>query len=114
MIREVIAHGLFNQFRPCRINAFIQGLFHIIPFKPMILVWPNADQMVSKVRFFFASVSQHHVRDAVSLSSICKPDLIDAKDCSELALKILGALRDSSCGTYRSTIEHFVSFKLTM
>jgi hypothetical protein len=58
-------------------------------------------------------MSQHHVTDAVSLSNICEPDLHDAKDCPELALKILGALRDSSSGTLRSTIEYFVCFKLT-
>jgi hypothetical protein len=58
-------------------------------------------------------MSQHHVTEAVSLSTICEPDLHDAKDCSELALKILGALHDSSSETIRSTIEHFPCFKLT-
>jgi hypothetical protein len=58
-------------------------------------------------------MSQHHVTDAVSLSTICEPDLHDAKYCSELALKILGALRDSSSGTLRSAIEHSVCVKLT-
>jgi ubiquitin C-terminal hydrolase len=113
MIREVIAPGLFNPSHTCYINAFVQVLFHIIPLKLMILAWPNADQTVSKVRLLFASMSQHHVIDAVSLSTICEPDFHDAKDCSEFALKILGANRDSSSGTLRSTIEHSVCFKLT-
>jgi ubiquitin C-terminal hydrolase len=113
MIREVTTPGLFNPSHTCYINAFVQVLFHIIPLELMILAWPNADQTVSKVRLLSASMSPHDVTGAVSLSTICEPDLHDAKDCSELALKILRALRDSSSGTLRSTIEHFVCFKLT-
>jgi hypothetical protein len=79
----------------------------------MILVWPNWDQTVLEIRVLFARMSQYHVTDVVSLSTICEPDLHDAKDCSELALKILGALRGSSSGTLRSTIEHLVCFKFT-
>jgi hypothetical protein len=90
MIREVIAPRLFNPSHTCCINAFVQVLFHIIPLKLMILAWPNSDQTVSKIRVLFASMSQHHVTNTVSLSTICKPDLHDAKNCSELALKILG------------------------
>jgi hypothetical protein len=111
MIREVIAPGLFNRSHTCYISAFVQVLFHIIPLKLMILTWPNADQTVSKTRLLFARLSQRHVTDAVSLSTICEPDLHDTKDCSELALRILGALRDSSSGTLRSAIEHFVCFE---
>jgi hypothetical protein len=79
----------------------------------MILAWPNCDQTVSNLRVLFASMSQHHVTDAVSFSTICEPDLYDVKDCSKLALKSLGALRDSSSGPLMSTIEHLVCFKLT-
>jgi hypothetical protein len=113
MIREVIAPGLFNPFHSCYINAFVQVLFHILPLKLMILAWPNADQTVSKVHLLFAGMSQQLVTNAVSLSTVCEPDLCDAKDCSELALKILAALRDSCSGTLRSTIEHSACFKLT-
>jgi hypothetical protein len=101
MIREVIAPGLFNPSHTCYINASVQVLFHIIPLKLMILAWPNADQTVSKVRLLFDGMSQQLVTNAISLSTICEPDLHDAKDCSELALKTLGALRDSSSGTLR-------------
>jgi hypothetical protein len=96
MIREVTAPGLFNPSHAWDINAFVQVLFHIVSLKLMILVWPNADQTVSKVRLLFASVPQHHVNHAVSLSTICETDLHYAKVCLELALKILGALHDSS------------------
>jgi hypothetical protein len=114
MIREVIAQGLFNPSPICDINAFVQVLFHIIPLKFMILAWPNCDQTVSKIRVLLARMSQHHITNAVPLLTICESDLHDAKYCSELVLKSLGALRDSSLGTLRSTIKHLVCFKSTI
>jgi hypothetical protein len=112
MIRQVIALGFCNPLHTCSISAFVHVLFHIIPLKH-ILAWPNCDQTVSKIRVLFARMSQHHVTNAVSISTICKHDFRDAKVCSKLALKILEAIRDSSSGTLRSTIEYLVCFKLT-
>jgi hypothetical protein len=41
-------------------------------------------------------MSQNQVTAAVSVSTVCEPVLIDAKNCSELGIQILAPLRDSS------------------
>jgi hypothetical protein len=69
-IREVIVCRLVNPPHALHVSPFVQGLFHIIPLKLMILAWRNADRTVSKVHLLFASMSQHRVTDAISLSTM--------------------------------------------
>jgi hypothetical protein len=52
----------------------------------------------------FVAMSQGRLIDAVSLSTVYEPNIFDGKDCFELGLQILGALRDASSGTLRDTI----------
>jgi hypothetical protein len=59
----------------------------------------------------FVAMSQNRPIDAVSLSTVCGPDVLDGKDCFELALYILGALRDASSGLLRDIIEQFFCFR---
>jgi hypothetical protein len=47
-------------------------------------------------------MSQDRLIDAVSLPTVCEPDVFDDKDCFELGLQILGTLRDASSGTLRN------------
>jgi hypothetical protein len=56
-------------------------------------------------------MSQNWPIDAVSLSTVCEPDVLDGKDGFELALQILGALRDASSGMLRDTIEPLFCFR---
>jgi hypothetical protein len=56
-------------------------------------------------------MSQDRLINAVSLSIVCEPDVVDGKDCFELALQILGALRDASSGTLKDTIKHLFCFR---
>jgi hypothetical protein len=71
----------------------------------MIVAWPNRDPIMSPLRLIFVAIPQNRPIDAVSLSPVCEPDVLDSKDCFELALQILGALRDASSGMPRDTIE---------
>jgi hypothetical protein len=71
----------------------------------MIVAWPNRDPIISALRLMFVAMSQNRPIDAVSLSTVCEPDVLDGKDCFELALQTLGALCDASSGMLRDTIE---------
>jgi hypothetical protein len=53
----------------------------------------------------FVAMPHDRFIGVVSLSTVCEPDVVDGKDCFELALQILGALRDASSGTLRDTIK---------
>jgi hypothetical protein len=57
MIQEVTGLGLTNPSHPCYINAFAQTLFHILPLRLIILVWPNCDPQVSQLCVLFADMS---------------------------------------------------------
>jgi hypothetical protein len=52
----------------------------------------------------FVAMSQNWPIDTVSLSTVCKPDVPDRKDCFEAAVQILGVLHDVSSGTLRDII----------
>jgi hypothetical protein len=47
----------------------------------------------------------------VSPSTVCEPDVLDGKDCFELAKQILGALGDTSSGMLRDTVEQLFCFR---
>jgi hypothetical protein len=112
MIEEVIGHGLMNPPNTCYINAFMQLILHALPLRLFVLAWPNSDPTVAKVRALLTTMSQNQATDIFSRSTIFKPELIDAKDSSELALQSLEALRDSASGPLRSLLEDLVSFQL--
>jgi hypothetical protein len=76
----------------------------------MIVAWPNRDPIISALRLMFVAMSQNQSIDAVSLSTVCEPDIIDGKDCFELALQIFGALGDVSSAILRNTIEQLFCF----
>jgi hypothetical protein len=111
MIDEVTGPGLINARNTCYVNAFVQLLFHILPLWLMIVAWPNRDPIISALRLMFVAMSQNRPVDAVSLSTVCEPDVLDGKDYFELAFQILGALRDASSGMLRDTIEHLFCFR---
>jgi hypothetical protein len=98
MINEVIGAGPINPRNTCYVNAFVQLLFRIRSLRLVIVAWPNRDPIISALRLMFVVMSQNRPIDAESLSSVCKPDVLDSIDCFDLALQILGALRDASSG----------------
>jgi hypothetical protein len=62
----------------------------------------------------FVVMSQDRLIDAVSLSTVCEPNVFDGKDYLELGLSIVGALRGASSGTLRDTIQQlFCSRQVT-
>jgi hypothetical protein len=73
----------------------------------LIVAWPNRDLIIFALHLIFVAMSQDQLIDAVPLSTICEPGVFDGKDCFELGLQILGALRDASSGTLRDTIRQF-------
>jgi hypothetical protein len=111
MIDEVIGPGLINPRDICYVNAFAQFLFHILHLRLMIVAWPNRDPIISAFRLMFIAMSQNRPINAVSLSTVCEPDILDGKDCFELGLQKLGALRDASSGMLRDTIEQLFCFR---
>jgi hypothetical protein len=77
----------------------------------MIVAWPNRNPIISELRLMFVAMSQNRPIDAVSLSTVCEPDVLDGKDCFELASQILGALPDTSSGMLRDTVEQLLCFR---
>jgi hypothetical protein len=71
----------------------------------LIVAWPNRHLIISALRLIFITTSQDRLIDTVSLSTVCELDVIDGKDCFELALQILGTLRDASSGTLSEMTE---------
>jgi hypothetical protein len=114
MTDEVIGPGLLNPRNARYVNALMQLLYHVLPLSLLIVAWANRDLIISALHLAFVSMSQDRFIDAVSLSTVCEPDVFDGKDCFELGLQILGALRDASSGTLRDTIQQlFCSRQIT-
>jgi hypothetical protein len=113
IMNNLIAPGLCNTSETCYMNAFLQTFYHIRPLSRLIVACPNRDPTVSKLRHLFVSMSQHQLTDAISLAAICKPDIRDAKDCSEFDIQLLGALHNSCSGILKSTIRHLICFQVT-
>jgi hypothetical protein len=113
MTDEVMRPGLVNSRNTCYVHAFVQFLFHILDLRLMIVAWLNRDPILSALRPMFVTMSQNRPIDAISLSTVCEPDVLDGIDCSQLALQILGALRDASSGMLRDTIEQLFCFRQT-
>jgi hypothetical protein len=104
MIDEAIRPGLINPWDACNVNAFMQLLFHILPLRLLIVAWSNRDLIMAALHLMVVAMSQNRLIDAVSLSIVCESDVFDGKDCFELGLEILGALRDASSETLRDMI----------
>jgi hypothetical protein len=111
MIDDVIGSDLINPRNTSYVNAFVKLLFHIRPLRLLIVAWPNCDPIISALRLLFVAMSQNQPIDAVSLSTVCELDGLHGKNCFELALHILGALRDASSGMLRDTIEQLFCFR---
>jgi hypothetical protein len=77
----------------------------------MVVAWPNRDLIISALSLMFVVMSQNWPIDVVSLFTVCEPDVLDGKDCFELALQILAVLRDASLGMPRDTIEQLFCFR---
>jgi hypothetical protein len=86
MIGEVIGPCLINPRDICHLNAFVQLRFHILPLRLLIVAWSNCDPIISAIRLIFLAMSKNRHIDTVSLSIVCEPDVLDGKDCFELAL----------------------------
>jgi hypothetical protein len=72
----------------------------------LIVTWPNRDPIFSALRLMFVAMSHDRSIGVVSLSTVCRPDVVDGKDCFELALQILGALRDASWGRWGTQLNN--------
>jgi hypothetical protein len=98
MIQEVIGPGVTSLSHACRINAFAQTLYDILPLGLVIPAWPNCHLTVSKPSVVLADMSKHHFTNTLPLWTIWEPDVFDAKNCSELVMQIVGAFLNSSSG----------------
>jgi hypothetical protein len=83
------------------------------PLRVLIVPWPNRNLMISALYLMFVATSQDRLIDAVSLSTVCRPNVFDSQDCFELGLQILGASRDASSGTLRDTIQQLFCSRQT-
>jgi hypothetical protein len=109
MIDEVIRLGDINPRDACYVMPSCKLLFQILPLRLLVVAWLNRDLIISALRLTFVAISQDRLIDAVSLSTVCEPNVFDGKDCFELGLHLLGALRDASAGTLRGTIQQVFS-----
>jgi hypothetical protein len=108
MIDEVTRLDLINPTGACDVNAFMQLLFHILPLRLLFIAWSNRDPILAALHLMFVTMSQDRSVDALSLLIVCEPGVFDGKDCFELGLQILGALRDASSGTLRDIIQQLL------
>jgi hypothetical protein len=114
VIDEVMRLGLINPRDACSVNALTQFLFDILPLRLLIVAWPNRDLNISALHWMFVTMFQDRPVDAVSLSTVSQPDVFDGKDCLELGLQILGAVRNVSSGTLRDIVQQlFCSRQIT-
>jgi hypothetical protein len=111
IIDEMIGPGLINPRNTYCVNSFVQLLFHILPLTLMIVAWPNRDPIILALRLVFVAMSQNRPTDAVSLSIVCEPDVLDSKYCVELALQISRPLTDASSGMFRGTSKQLFCFR---
>jgi hypothetical protein len=86
LIDEVIRPGVINPRDACYVNVFVQLLFHILPLRFLIVVWPNRDLIISALHPMLVAISQDRLIDAVSLLPVCEPYVFDGKDCFDLGL----------------------------
>jgi hypothetical protein len=96
MIDEVIRPCLINPMDAGDVNTFMQFLFHILCLRLLTVAWSNRDLIMSALHLMFVAMRQDRLIDAVSLSTVCEPDVFDSKDCFELGLQILATLRAAS------------------
>jgi hypothetical protein len=87
VIDAAIKLSFINLRDICYVKAFMQLFFHVLPLKLLIVAWPNRDRIISTLRLMFVAMSQDRLVDAVSLSTVCEPDVFDGKDCFELACR---------------------------
>jgi hypothetical protein len=88
--------------------------FHILLLRSLIVAWSNRDLIIRALHLVFVGMSQDRLIDAESQSTVCEPEDYDGKDCFELGLQIVRALRDASSGTLRGTIQQsFCSRQIT-
>jgi hypothetical protein len=59
LIQEVIGPGLINPSYTHYINALVQLIFHILPLRLLILVWPNSNSTFGKLPLLLAAMSLH-------------------------------------------------------
>jgi hypothetical protein len=111
VIDAIIGLGLTNLRDTRYVNASVKLLFHFRPLMLTIVTWPNRDPIFSALRLMFGAMFQGQFIDVVSLSTVCKPDLVDGRDCLELPLQMLRAFRDASSGTLRDIIEQLFCFR---
>jgi hypothetical protein len=86
MIDNVIGPGLINPKNTRYVRAFVPLLYHILPLKLLIVAWPNRDPIIFALRLMFVAMSQNWLIDTGSPSTVCEPDVLDGKNCFELAL----------------------------
>jgi hypothetical protein len=80
----------------------------------LIIAWHDQNPIISVLHLMFITMSQDRLMNAVVLSIVCEPDVVDGKDYFELALQISGALCDASSGTLRDKIQRlFCSRQIT-
>jgi hypothetical protein len=65
----------------------MQLRFYTLPLTLLIFAWPNGDRIISALHLMFVAMSEDRLIDAVSLSTVCEPDVFDGKDCFELGLQ---------------------------
>jgi hypothetical protein len=73
----------------------------------MIAAWTNRDPIISALHLMSVAMSQDRPINAVSLSTVCEPDVLDAKDCLELALQIFGHYVMLLCGCLETQLNNY-------
>jgi ubiquitin C-terminal hydrolase len=113
MIDDVIGPGLSNPGQFCYLNPLVQTLFHILPLRLLVVGWPNGQPTITKLRAVFVVMAQGKMTSAISMEQICEEHVRGAQDCSELAIQIFEALRESAPESLQPIIQSLICFELS-
>jgi hypothetical protein len=88
----IIGGGLLNIANDCYINAFVQIVFHILPFRLLIMRWNTSERIVLQLQLVFRELARKNLISARFLRDVSEPGRAGPKDCSEFGRNLLNAL----------------------
>jgi hypothetical protein len=88
----IIGGGLLNTANDCYIDAFLQIVFHILPFRLLIMRWNTSERIVLQLQSVFRGLTRKDLISAGFLRDVLEPERASPKDCSEFGRNLLNAL----------------------
>jgi hypothetical protein len=88
----IIGRGLLNTANDCYINAFLQIVFHVLPFRVLIMRWKTSERIVVQLQLVFRELTRKNLISAGFGRDVSEPERAGPKDCSEFGRNLLNVL----------------------